>query len=126
MALVSTNIYGSRKVAASQAGEKLESAVILRRSTDEESCIALKMLKTRSCAAFRMTATGLGWQQLGFFPQPVSPASPPLEILYLLCDGYIFPWIVCVSGMADFYENAPLLIQVGWRAERRGGAAPKI
>jgi hypothetical protein len=35
---------------ASQAAEKLESAVILRSSGDEESRIALKMLRARSFA----------------------------------------------------------------------------
>jgi hypothetical protein len=39
-----------------QAAEKLESAVILRSSGDEESRIALKMLRARSFAMLRMTA----------------------------------------------------------------------
>jgi hypothetical protein len=44
------------KGGALQAAEKLESAVILRSSGDEESRIALKMLRARSFAALRMTA----------------------------------------------------------------------
>jgi hypothetical protein len=41
---------------AKQAAEKLESPVILRNSGDEESRIAMKMLRARSFAALRMTA----------------------------------------------------------------------
>jgi hypothetical protein len=41
---------------ALQAAEKLESAVILRSSGDEESRIALKINRARSFAALRMTA----------------------------------------------------------------------
>jgi hypothetical protein len=38
------------KGGALELAEKLESAVILRSSGDEESCIALKMLRARSFA----------------------------------------------------------------------------
>jgi hypothetical protein len=41
---------------AEQAAEKLESAVILRSNGDEESRVALKMLRARSFATLRMTA----------------------------------------------------------------------
>jgi hypothetical protein len=41
---------------AEQAAEKPKSAVILRSSGDEESRIALKILRARSFAALRMTA----------------------------------------------------------------------
>jgi hypothetical protein len=44
------------KGGAEQAAEKLESPVILRSSGDEESRIAMKMLRARSFAALRMTA----------------------------------------------------------------------
>ena len=44
------------KGGALQAADKLEWAVILRSSGDEESRIALKMLRARSFAALRMTA----------------------------------------------------------------------
>ena len=45
-----------RKGGALAVAEKLESAVILRSSGDEESRIALKILRARSFAALRMTA----------------------------------------------------------------------
>jgi hypothetical protein len=40
---------------ALQAAEKPKSAVILRSSGDEESCIALKMLRARSFAQFTLS-----------------------------------------------------------------------
>jgi hypothetical protein len=45
-----------RKGGAKQAAEKLAGTVILRSSGDEESRIALKILRAGSFAALRMTA----------------------------------------------------------------------
>jgi len=45
-------------VRCSQAAKKLVGTVILRSSSDEESRIAMKILRARSFAALRMTALG--------------------------------------------------------------------
>jgi len=55
------------KGGALQAADKLEWAVILRSSGDEESRIALKMLRARSFASLRMTAKGQDDSTEGFF-----------------------------------------------------------
>ena len=82
---------GRRKGGALQAAEKLESAVILRSSGDEESRIALKILRARSFAQFtlggrarffaalRMTANGLRMTALqGFFSACKGPSKSRL------------------------------------------------